>query len=202
MKMCPQNFSLVDVLRNAVESWRRDNGQMSRETVAICVTEAHEQIGADVSTGITFDSTSKDAYTRAKNAAQKLYRWLGGDDEQEAKLPANMLPSILAALPMDYRVGVLNQVLCPLGLEVRPVDQAPGVGFDAIKHLRSITKEGSEAKMALLTVSPDATDAELLDAHRELVEAEEAYGAAAADLMAKITARQALAQARASSQST
>lgn len=202
MKMCPQNFSLVDVLRGAVEAWRRDSGQMSRETFAIHVTEAHDRIGADVATGITFDSTSKDAYTRAKSAAQKLYRWLGGDDEHEAKLPANMVPTLLAALPMEYRVGVLNQILCPLGIEVRPIDQAPAAGFDAIKHLRSITKEGSEAKMALLTVSPDASDAELLAAHRELVEAEEAYAAAGADLMAKITARQALAQARASSQST
>lgn len=192
MKMCIQNLSLVDVLRGAVEAWRRDSGHMSRESVAICVTEAHESIGADAATGITFDSTSKDAYTRAKSAAQKLYRWLGGDDEHEAKLPANMVPSILAALPMQHRVGVLNQILCPLGLEVRPIDQVPAVGFDAIKHLRSITKEGSEAKMALLTVSPDATDAELLSTHRELIEAEEAYGAAAADLMAKINARQAM----------
>lgn len=202
MKMCPQNFSLVDVLRGAIEAWRRESGQMSRETLAIHITEAHERIGADIATGINFDSTSKDAYTRAKSAAQKLYRWFGGDDEHEAKLPANMVPTLLAALPMERRVGVLNQILCPLGLEVRPIDQAPAVGFDAIKHLRSITKEGSEAKMALLTVSPDATDAELLAAHRELMEAEEAYSAAGADLMAKITARLALAQARASSQST
>jgi enolase len=200
MKMCIQKLSLVDVLRGAVEAWRRDSGHMSRETVAIYVTEAHERIGADAATGITFDSTSKDAYTKAKGAAQKLYRWLGGDDEHEAKLPANMVPTLLAALPMDRRVSVLNQILCPLGLEVRPVDQAPATGFDAIKHLRSITKEGSEAKMALLTVSPDATDADLLEAHRELAEAETAYGNAKADLMAKITARQALA--RASAQST
>lgn len=197
MKMCLQNQSLVDLLRAAIEAWRRDAGQMSRESVAICVTEAHERIGADVSTGITFDSTSKDAYTRAKSAAQKVYRWLGGDDEHEAKLPANMVPTLLAALPMERRVGVLNQILCPLGVEVRLIDQAPAAGFDAIRHLRSITKEGAEAKMALLTVSPDATDAELIAAHQELVEAEEAYGAAAADLLAKITARQALARASA-----
>jgi len=46
-------------------------------------------------------------------------------------------------------------------------------------------------------VSPDASDAELLAAHTELVEASQAYEAAAADLKAKITARQALARASA-----
>jgi hypothetical protein len=196
MKMGPQKQSLVELLRVAVETWR-NSGQMSRETAAIHVMEAHERIGADRATGITFDSTSKDAYTRAKSAAQKLYRWLGGDDEQEAKLPANMVPSILAALPMDCRVHVLNQILCPLGVEVRQAGQTAEVGFDAIKHLLSITKEGAEAKMALLTVSPDASDSELLAAHTELVEAAQAYEAAAADLKAKITARQALARASA-----
>jgi hypothetical protein len=196
MKMGPQKHSLVELLRVAVETWR-NSGQMSRETVAIQVTEAHEQIGADRATGITFDSTSKDAYTRAKSAAQKLYRWFGGDDEQEAKLPANMIPSILAALPMECRVHVLSQILCPLGVEVRQAGRDAEVGFDAIKHLLSITKEGAEAKMALLTVSPDASDAELLAAHTELVEASQAYEAAAADLKAKITARQALARASA-----
>lgn len=199
MKMCLQNLSLVDVLRGAVEAWRRDSGHMSRETVAIHVTEAHQQIGADAATGITFDSTSKDAYTRAKGAAQKLYRWLGGDDEHEAKLPANMVPSILAALPMDHRISVLNQILCPLGIEARPIEQGPGIGFDALAHLRTITKEGAEGKMALLSLAPDATEAELLAAHKELADAQQAYGVAAADLMAKITAHQALARASAPS---
>lgn len=194
MKSSLQSQSLVDVLRGALESWRRGNGQ-SRETVALNVTEAHARIGADVSTGITFDSSSKDVYTQAKHAAQKLYRWLGGDDEQEAKLPANMVPSILAALPMDVRLDVLNQVLCPLGIEARSAEQGAATGLDTSKHLRAVMKESSEAQLALVSLPATATEADLLTAHRELVEAAQANERAAGALMAEITTRRARASA-------
>jgi len=202
MKHPLQKQSLVELLRGAIEAWRRDSGQMSRETVAIEVMESHERIGADASTGITFDSTSKDAYTRAKSAAQKLYRWLGGDDEQEAKLPANMLPSILAALPMERRLSVLNQILLPLGVEARQVEQNPALGFDVLKHLRAVMKEGGEGQMALVTLPADASPAQRLAAHRELAEASQAFGTAATELMAEISAHEALAQARSSAPSS
>lgn len=198
MKKVLQNQSLVELLRNAVEAWRRSApGQMSRETVAIHVTDAHERIGADAATGITFESTSKDAYTRAKSAAQKLYRWFGGDDEQEAKLPANMVPSILAALPIEQRVAVLNQIFCSLDVEVRAVDQAPAIGFDPLKHLKNIAKESAEGKLALIQVGAEASEEQLLQVRVELTEAAEAYQAAADDVTAEIHARRALARASA-----
>ncbi|MFK3741405.1 toxin YdaT family protein [Massilia sp. TN1-12] len=195
MKTFLQKHSLVDLLRVAVESWRRDNGQ-SRETVAIEVMEAHERMGAAATTGITFDSSSKDLYTKAKSAAQKLYRWFGGDDEQDAKLPANMLPSILAALPMEQRLEVLNQILLPLGVEARQVEQSPALRFDVLKHLRAVMKEGGEGQMALVTLPPDATPGQRLAAHRELVEASQAFDCAATELMAEISASEAVAAAR------
>ena len=192
-----QNQSLVEVLRSSVEAWRTAQHMTSREAIAIAIVEAHQVHAAGSAKEISFDFAGSDVYDRAKKSAQKIFRWL-----DESNLPANMIPSILAALPAEHRMAALNQILCPLGVEARSVDQAPAIGFDTMKHLRSITKEGAEAKMALLSVAPEASDAELLAAHRELAEAEQAYGAAAADLMAKITARQALAQMRASSQST
>ena len=194
MKSSLQSQSLVDVLRSAIESWRRGAGQ-SRETVALNVTEAHVRIGADVSTGITFDSSSKDVYTQAKHAAQKLYRWLGGDDEQEAKLPANMVPTLLAALPMEQRLDVLNQILCPLGIEARSAEQGVAAGLDTSKHLRAVMKESSEAQLALVSLPTGATEADLLAAHRELIESAQASELAANAVMAEITARQALARA-------
>ncbi|MEH6434324.1 toxin YdaT family protein [Massilia sp. DD77] len=187
-----QKQSLVEILRAALETWRRA-GQMSRESVAIHVTEAHEATQADIATGITFDSTSKDAYTRAKSAAQKLYRWLGGDDEQEAKLPANMVLSILAALPMEQRLSVLNQILCPLGIEARSVDQGGAGRLDVGKLLRSVMKEGSDAQLALVNLSSAATESELLAAHKELVESAQVCERAAGELMTEITIRQARA---------
>lgn len=189
------NQSMVEVLRSAVEAWRTAQHMTSREAIAIAIVEAHQVHATGSAKEISFEFTGSDVYDRAKKSAQKIFRWL-----DEGNLPANMIPSILSALPAEHRMSALNQILCPMGVEARPVDHAPASGFDAIGHLRTITKEGAEAKMALLTVAPEASDAELIAAHRELAEAEQAYGAAAADLMAKITARKALA--RASAQST
>ena len=199
MKNGIQKQSLVETLRATVEAWRRSGGSMSREAVAVCVTEAHEALGAEAATGIGFDSANKDCYTRAKSAAQKLYRWLGGDDEHEAKLPANMLPSILAAMPMESRLSFLNQVLCQVGIEARAVGRDVGGNLDVSRHLRTVMKEGSEAQLALVTLTPSANEAELLAAAKELVESAQASEAAAADLMAAITARQAVDRASASS---
>jgi hypothetical protein len=189
MKGNLQSQSLVDVLRAAVESWRRANGQ-SRETVALNVMDAHTRIGADMTTGILFDSSSKDLYTQAKHAAQKLYRWLGGDDEQEAKLPANMMPSILAALPVELRVVALNQILSSLGVEVRAIDSGANTGVDFSAHLRAVMKEASEAQLALVNLPADASDEQLLAAHKELTEASQACERAACDAMATVADRQ------------
>lgn len=199
MKNNFQKQSLVEILRATVEGWRRSSGPMSREAVAVCVTEAHDAIGAEAVTGIGFDSAGKDCYTRAKTAAQKLYRWLGGDDEQEAKLPANMLPTILAAMPMEQRLDFLNQVLCPLGVEARAISREAVGGLDVSRHLRTVMKEGSEAQMALVTLNPDASEAELLAAASELVESAQASEAAACALKVAIAARQAVGRASTSS---
>lgn len=199
MKQNLQNQSLVEILRSTIEGWRRSSNSMSREAVAVCVTEAHEALGAEAVTGIGFDSANKDCYTRAKSAAQKLYRWLGGDDEQEAKLPANMLPSILAAMPMESRLSFLNQWLCQLGIEVRSIGCHVGERLDVSSHLRSVMKESGEAQLALVNLQATATVAELLNTHKELVDAAQANERAACALQAEITTRQALDRASTSS---
>lgn len=199
MKNGFQKQSLVEILRATVEAWRRANGPMSREAVAVYVTEAHDALGAEAVTGIGFESAGKDCYSRAKSAAQKLYRWLGGDDEQEAKLPANMLPSILKALPMEQRLDFLTQFLCPLGVEVRAAGCDLGARLDVSSHLRSVMKESGEAQLALVCLPATASVSDLLAAHHELVEASQANEHAACALMAEITARQAVERAATSS---
>lgn len=199
MKNDFQKQSLVEILRATVEAWRRNSGTMSREAVAICVTEAHEALGAEAVTGIGFESAGKDCYARAKSAAQKLYRWLGGDDEHEAKLPANMLPSILAAMPMESRLSFANQFLCPLGMEVRAVGCDVSAHLDVSSHLRSVMKESGEAQLALVSLQSTASVAELLNTHKELVEAAQANERAACALQAEIATRQAVERAVASS---
>jgi hypothetical protein len=163
---------------------------MSREAVAIAIIEVHEASGADAASEINFQFAGSDAYDRAKKAAQKIFRWL-----DEGNLPANMIPSILAALPMDRRLNVLNQMLCPMGISTRAADRSEPAGVDFSCHLKSVMKEAGEAQMALVSLPADASDTELLGAHKELTEAAQACETAARDAMAVVVARQTVAKA-------
>ncbi len=189
--MSIQNQSLVEILRSAIEAWRTTQ-RMSREAVAIAIVEAHLAYAAGAAAEISFEFVGSDAYDRAKKAAQKIFRWL-----DEGNLPANMIPSMLAALPAEQRLTAMNQILCPLGIEARAADQAPAIGFDPLKHLKNIAKESAEGKLALLQVGAEASEEQLLAVRIELTEAAEAYQAAADDVTAEIHARRALARASA-----
>jgi hypothetical protein len=162
---------------------------MSREGVAVAIIEAHEASGADVSTEISFDYGG-DTFDRARKSAQKIFRWL-----DEGNLPANMIPSILKALPDEQRLQCLGQMFCPMGIEVRQVGQGSAGALDVPSHLRVVMKEAGEAQMALVSLPANASDSELLAAHKELTEAAQACENAARDAMATVVARQAMARA-------
>jgi hypothetical protein len=189
MNMHPQVQSIASILRAEIETWRRA-GSISREAVAASVLDTYQALGGEGATGVDFIFVG-DTYTQAKKAAQKLFRWLDVD----GTLPANIVPSILAALPLDVRMRCLNQMFCPLGVEVRAAGCGQPAGLDVSKHLRAVMKEGGEAQLALLNLSPDASDNDLLAAHKELIEAAQACENAACDAMAKVVARQTLAKA-------
>jgi hypothetical protein len=176
---------LVAVLNAAIDSWRKSAGQMSREAVATEVVAAHERIGADVATGIRFDSSSADAFERAKVAAQKLFRWLD-NVTRDATLPASMVQSVLAALPLALRVQAVNEILRPLELEAHQLQRADGCAFDALACASATVKESSEAAVALLTAGANPTPEALKAALKEVTEAEEAAANAKRALIARI----------------
>jgi hypothetical protein len=188
MKQAPQTQAPVAILRAEIEAWRTAS-RMSREAVAIVIVEAHEAGGADAATEILFDFGG-DAFDRARKSAQKIFRWL-----DEGNLPANMIPSILAALPMERRLNCLGQMFCPMGIEVRHVGAGGDGSLDVAAHLPRVMKEAGEAQLALVHLPADASDADLLAAHKELTEAAQACENAARDAMAVIVARQTVARA-------
>lgn len=187
-----QSQSLVEILRSSIEAWRTALHMTSREAIAIDIVEAHQVHAAGSAKEISFEFAGSDVYDRAKKSAQKIFRWL-----DEGNLPANMIPSILAALPPEQRLAAMNQILCPLGIEARAADQTPALGFDPLKHLKNIAKESAEGKLALIQVGAEASEEQLLQVRMELTEAAEAYQAAADDVTAEIHARRALARASA-----
>jgi hypothetical protein len=183
MKSALQFQAPAAILRAEIEAYRTAN-RLSREAIAIAIVEAHEKMSADKATEIAFEFSGSDAYDRAKKSAQKIFRWL-----DEGNLPANMVPSILAALPMELRIHVLNQVLRPLGVEARGSEDVEGVGFDATSDLKAMMKEGAEAQIALVGVTADAPVEVLQKALREVEEAREAHDQAARDLKSAIAGK-------------
>jgi hypothetical protein len=189
MKHVSQFQSPTAILRAEIEAWRTA-GRMSREAVAIAIVEAHQASGADLATELSFDYEGSDTFARARKSAQKIFRWL-----DEGSLPANMILSILAALPPDVSLRALNKMLCPMSITACAADCDSPADLDVPRHLRAVMKEAGEAQMALVNLSPNASDTDLLDAHKELTEAAQACENAARDTMAEVVARQALARA-------
>lgn len=185
MKSSPQNQTVAAAFRAEIEGWRTAN-RMSRESVAIAIVEAHEQTGFDAATEIDFEFSGSDAYDRAKKSAQKIFRWL-----DEGNLPANMLTSILAALPLDLRLHCLNAILRPIGIEAKSAEAVDVAGFDAAADLKAMMKEATEAQLALVGLNPHSSVEELKKALREVEESQEADAQTARHLKAAIAAREA-----------
>jgi hypothetical protein len=154
MNINPHNQGIASVLRAEIESWRRA-GNISREAVAAMVMDAHAALGGEAVTGVDFSFVG-DTYTQAKKGAQKLFRWLDAD----GTLPAGMVQSILAALPLDLRLHCINQMFRPLGVEARSLEPVTPARFDGLSHLQAMIKENSEAQSAVVVAasskSPDA----------------------------------------------
>jgi len=185
MNMHPHASGIATILRTEIEAWRRV-GNISREGVAASVMDAHQTFGGEAATGVDF-SFIGDTYTQAKKGAQKLFRWLDVD----GTLPAGIVPSILAALPLDVRLSILNKLLCPMGMSARAADCGAMASPDVSRHLPSVMKEAGEAQLALVNLPADASDTDLLAAHKELIEAAQACENAARAALAKVAARQA-----------
>jgi len=184
MNINPHNQGIAAVLRAEIEAWRRA-GSISREAVAAMVMDAHAALGGEAVTGVDFSFVG-DTYTQAKKGAQKLFRWLDVD----GTLPAGMVQSILAALPLDVRLHCLNQMFRPLGVEVRARESVTPGCFDGFSHLRSMIKEASEAQTAVVLATNEPSIANLVAAIKEVREEVEASESTLVDLEATLLARQ------------
>jgi hypothetical protein len=164
MNINPHAQGIASILRTEIEAWRRA-GNVSREAVAIQVMDAHQQLGGEAATGVDFGFVG-DTYTQAKKGAQKLFRWLDVD----GTLPANMVPSILAALPLDVRLHCMNQFFRPLGAEVRSLESVTPARFDGLTHLQAMIKENAEAQSAVVMAASVQTPEAIRTAIKEVSE--------------------------------
>lgn len=177
--------TLIGWAREHVNACRKAMG-WSREAVAEVIVEAHDRIGGGSATGIRFEPRTTDTFERAKVNADRIFRWLDDDSKDTNLLPANFLPSILAALPMDDRIALMNDILGPLGLVVCRMDDDRADVLSATKHLVTISKEVAEAQSAVASLIDGATLPELQKAERELGEAEHAIHQARHDIAVQL----------------
>lgn len=161
--------SLIAVVREHTSAWRKAM-DWSRETMVDAIVLAHEQLNGPAVTGIRFDPQTRDTFARMKVNADRVSRWLDDESKDSNLLPANFLPSILAAMPHDRRRHCVDDLLRPLGLAVRSLQLAAlrGVDVGQVTNLMREQTEASAAAAALL--DGDATADELIHAHRELSE--------------------------------
>ena len=163
--------SAIGSLLEVLDGWRKA-GDKSRETAAEEIVCAHERIGGPARTGIAFEPRTTDVFKRMHTNAARLFRWMDDESKDTNLLSANMLPSVLAALPEDVRVHWLNDYLRPLGLCVHGVDQAAGALPDMSRLLCDVLKEGGEGTQALAEAAANPSPANVARAVRELADAE------------------------------
>lgn len=173
--------TLIGRVLDHVTSCRKAVG-WSREAMAETIVEAHGSIGGPEATGIRFDPPTTDAFERAKVNADRIFRWLDDGSKDTNLLPVNFLPSILAALPMEDRISLVNEILGPVGLVVRRLAAEGGEHLTATRHLVTISKEVAEAQSAVANLIDGATVPELQNAERELADAERAIQMAREDV--------------------
>lgn len=165
--------TLVATLLDHVNAWRKANG-WSRETAVQQIVEAHERIHGPAVTGIRFAPHTQDAFERQKVNADRVFRWLDDSTKDSNLLPANFIPSILAAMPMDVRIHCMDDLLRGIGMAARPIEEGATGDIDAVGMLRSMISENSDAQRAVADLVDGATHEELIAAQRELSESVDA----------------------------
>ena len=162
--------SLIAVVRDHVSAWRKAEG-WSRESVVAEIVQAHESTGGQIASGIMFDPASRDTFERMKVNADRVFRWLDDDSKDTNLLPANFLPSILAAMPAERKRQCADDILRPLGMATRMMVLGEGSGVD-VSQVTAMIREGAEAHAAAAALlGGAATPAAMANAHREMNEA-------------------------------
>lgn len=158
----------LTMLLHYVDIWRQRVG--SREAVALIIVEKHRQLNMGALTGIRFERDG-DAFTLAKNAADRIFRWLDDKTKDGNLMPANFERSILEAMPGDLRLMYLNEQLGPLGLFVKIQMQCVDGQAYSIADAQVLFKELTEAIDVMLALTTNATPELKQIAVKELAEA-------------------------------
>lgn len=160
---------LIKVVNRALELPRA-----SRFALAMDLVDAVDRLGfAEVLAleGLTFARTD-DVHNDARINAQKLFRWLGQYENQHAQADRLFYVEValLAALPEDLRLLYLNELYAPLRVTVVADQSCDGKVVNVLNMAAMLTKENSEAQVAVIHLGTEPNREQLEAAHRELRE--------------------------------
>ncbi len=186
----PHRPTWIAILRAHVQTWRKANG-WSRETVCEEIVQAHGRIDGPAVTGVVFDPDSRDTFTRQRANAERVLRWLDDESKDNNLLTANMVQTVLAALPSDLRLSALDTMLRPLNMAAHcmfvGVDLAAGPDCTIFTSVvGNLIKESGEAHLAVLALVDGIDPGELEAAQKELSEALASYTQALATVEARM----------------
>ncbi|MDR5170712.1 hypothetical protein IHQ56_02665 [Methylobacillus flagellatus] len=165
--------TLIAVIRSAVDTWRRRES-WSRESVVDSIVQRYTELRGELVTDVGFDQAQRDLVQRLKNNADRLYRWLDDSTKDTNLLPANMVPFVVAALPMDLRLDVAQHLLQHSGLTVRIA--ATDLDGCIVSAVKAVAKETGEGICALVGINADSSPEQINTAIREMTEAHSASG--------------------------
>lgn len=165
--------SRLDLLMVAIHRWL-ELPKVSRRALAVEVVDTAERLGFIpllAAEGITFAKTS-DPYNDGRINAQKLFRWLGQYEENHP-MPDRLFhveQVLLAAMPTHLRLAYLNDVYAPCGVTVVADSYRDAVSISSSQMAAALTKENSEAQVAVITLGTTPNRQQVTDCHRELRE--------------------------------
>ena len=180
LRVVPQQ-TLISALREKVLAWRQGEG-LTIEAVAIEIVKHYYDNRYNAMLDIEFQTgEGGDVYRAARSNADRISRWLDDVGKTNVLLPANLVPVVMGALPMRWRLAFAADLLAPLGLEVS-IAKTSAVEASLSCLLASLAKESGEGIAAFGQLLERTNPSALQEA---LIELEES-GAATAKAKAMV----------------
>ena len=186
MRGVPQRTSVAvvaDYCRRRIAS----SSRLCRDTVAAEIVETYYRMGFDRVVQVDFQRGGSNVSREMKTNGERIWRWLDDVSKDTTLLPSNFLPVVLAAMPLDLRVGCAQELLAMCGLTVGICgSQLASDNLHVL--LLQVLKEGGEANVAFASLLDGAADfrEKVRRARAELVEARAAFEAAIMRLDAEL----------------
>ncbi|SET40768.1 hypothetical protein SAMN05216326_12536 [Nitrosomonas marina] len=174
MQHMPQK-TWVAIISDHVDKWRRSAG-MSREAVAEMIISEYQFANKARLPGIKDFSNDKtgdiDTNFEARRVnADRIFRWLDDRTKDSTLLPANFIPSVLSAMPDEYRTHCVNELFMQIGFCAQALSSEHSDEEETVlSHLQLIMKEGGEAELAMSRLVDGETFDELTQAEKEIAD--------------------------------